>query len=104
MQYVIQSGGKQYIVGPQGEVVVDRLPVNVGESVQMSVIAMIDGDKTQGSLKKTSTVPATVIEHLRGEKIRVSTFKAKVRTRKTIGFRSSLTKVKIGDMKASKAS
>ena len=36
-----------------------------------------------------------IIEQLKGDKIRVAKFKAKVRYRKVMGFRARLTKLKI---------
>jgi ribosomal protein L21 len=38
---------------------------------------------------------ATVVAHLKGEKIRSSKFKAKVRYRKTTGYRHSMTRIQI---------
>lgn len=41
------------------------------------------------------SVKATVVEHTKGDKIRVAKFKAKSRYRRVTGHRQSLTKVKI---------
>ena len=41
--------------------------------------------------KLDGTVPATVVEHLRGEKLKVFTFKPKRGFKKTRGHRSELT-------------
>jgi ribosomal protein L21 len=43
------------------------------------------------------------LEDLRGEKIRVSKFKSKVRYRRTTGFRAALTKVEIQQIGIAKA-
>jgi large subunit ribosomal protein L21 len=40
-------------------------------------------------------VLGVITEHYKGDKIRISKFKAKVRYRKTIGFRPYYTKVKV---------
>jgi large subunit ribosomal protein L21 len=51
-----------------------------------------------GIIKKTQSVEkveASIVEHFKGEKLRVSKFKAKARYRRTTGFRAYLTKVKV---------
>ena len=98
MKYaVIQSGGKQYRVSEGDVIEIDRLSLekekvsfdNVLLLVSEGVIKIgkpfITGEKVQASL----------VENLKGDKIRVSKYKAKVRYRKTTGFRANLTKVKI---------
>ena len=98
MKYaVIQSGGKQYRVSEGDVIEIDRLSLekekvsfdNVLLLVSEGVIKIgkpfITGEKVQASL----------VENLKGDKIRVSKYKAKVRYRKTIGFRPFLSRVKI---------
>jgi len=94
---VIQSGGKQYRVSEGDVIEIDRLSLekekvsfdNVLLLVSEGVIKIgkpfITGEKVQASL----------VENLKGDKIRVSKYKAKVRYRKTIGFRPFLSRVKI---------
>jgi len=48
-----------------------------------------------GTPTLSSKIKATVIDHLKGDKIRVARFKAKSRYRKVKGFRAQLTKIKI---------
>jgi len=94
---VIKTGGKQYLVKENDVISVDRLAGKENDSVELETLAVFD-DK--GSIKlgkpgletKTS---ANIVKNLKGEKIRVSKFKSKVRYRRTTGFRSYLTELKI---------
>src|SRR3989344_1939416 len=99
MQYaVIRSGGKQYKVNVGDTLTIDKLSSGDKKLVVFDeVLLVVDEDKvTLGKPNiKGASVEASLIENKKGEKIRVSKFKAKVRFRKTIGFRSQLSVVKI---------
>jgi len=96
---VIKTGGKQYLVKEGDEIIVDHLSSKKEEAVELPVLAVIDLKKEnieigESLLKKT--VKAKVLEDtLKGDKIRVARFKAKVRYRRVKGFRPTLTKIKI---------
>ena len=99
MQYaVIRSGGKQYKVNVGDTLTIDKLSSGDKKLVVFDeVLLVVDEDKvTLGKPNiKGARVEASLIENKKGEKIRVSKFKAKVRFRKTIGFRPQLSVVKI---------
>jgi len=95
---VVQSGGKQYLVKPDQEIVVQNLPGDE-KSVDLQVLALFDDEK--GSIELglptlKNVLKATVLENVKGEKVRVARFKSKVRYRKVTGFRPQLTRLKIG--------
>lgn len=98
MKYaVIKTGGKQYKVKEGDVIEVDRLSEK-GQKVVFDNLLLVvtDGAVKIGKPKiLKGKVEAQLIENIRGEKIRVSKFKAKVRYRKTTGFRANLSKVKI---------
>lgn len=89
---VVLTGGKQYIVTGNQEIVVDRINTDSNEIELQTIFAINDG-KIAEELKP---IKAEIVEHVKGEKIRVSKFKAKVRYRRVTGFRPSLTRIKIG--------
>ncbi len=95
---VIKAGGKQYLVKKNDEIVVDNLKAKEAASVELETLAIFDTDKEKATLgaplikEKTK---AKILKNLRGDKIRIAKFKAKVRYRKTQGFRPRLTKIKI---------
>lgn len=95
---VIKTGGKQYIVHKDDEIVVDQLPEKANGEVEFEVLATGDdetGDVNLGMPLLDERVKGKVLEALKGDKIRVARFKAKARYRKVRGFRSRLSRVKI---------
>jgi len=96
---VVKTGGKQYLVKEGETIVVDRLPQKKGEVIDLPVLALFNNEKEDleiGDPLLKKTVKAEVVENdLKGEKIRVARFKAKVRYRRVKGFRPTLTKIKI---------
>lgn len=94
---VIKTGGKQYVAKETDFLVVDRLPLKEKETFDIETLAVFDdkGDIRLGNPFLTTKVTATVLEHVKGEKLRISKFKAKVRYRRTTGFRPQLTKIQI---------
>jgi len=96
---VIKTGGKQYLVREGDEVIIDHLSLKKDETIELPTLAIIDSKKEeveigQPILKKT--VKAKVVDDLiKGDKIRVARFKAKVRYRRVKGFRPTLTKIRI---------
>lgn len=95
---VIKTGGKQYLVSEKEEIYVDRLKEEVGKEVFFETLAVWDLEKEDLNLGKptlNSRVKGKILENLKGEKIRVARFKAKVRYRRVKGFRPYLSKVKI---------
>jgi large subunit ribosomal protein L21 len=106
MYAILQHGGHQYRVASGDRILVDRIPVEVGSTVTLeSVLLLGDGAETavaKGSPVEAS-VTATVIAHRRGRKIRVFTYKPKKRHRRTLGYRSQLTELRIDDVARRKA-
>jgi large subunit ribosomal protein L21 len=92
---IVEVGGKQYRVEEGREVVVDRLAVAEGETVQLRPLLIADEGDVRLSDATGSTVTARVVEHLRGPKITISRFKPKRGWRKKTGFRSGLTRLEV---------
>lgn len=95
---VIKTGGKQYIVKEDSEITVDRLKAEEKKLVELETLAVFedDGKIELGHPLLEKKIKAEVLQNMKGDKIRVSKFKAKVRYRKVRGFRPFLTKLKIG--------
>lgn len=95
---VVKTGGKQYLVKDNDEIVVDRIGVKEKDTVELEALAKFDNEKLDIELGEPflkQKVSASVMQHLKGDKIRVARFKSKVRYRKVKGFRGALTKLKI---------
>jgi large subunit ribosomal protein L21 len=106
MYAILQHGGHQYRVASGDRILVDRIPVEVGSTVTLESVLLI-GDGAETDVAKGSpveaSVTATVIAHRRGRKIRVFSYKPKKRHRRTLGFRSQLTELRIDDVARGKA-
>jgi large subunit ribosomal protein L21 len=91
---VIKVGGKQYRVGQDEELVVDRVEGEVGDSVELPVAFVADGDDFDlGSDGRMARVE--VLEHLKGEKIHIYKYRPKKNSRKKIGHRQARTRIKV---------
>jgi large subunit ribosomal protein L21 len=94
---VIRTGGKQYRVSEGDLIEVDKLEKDKGKIFFDDVLLFVS-DKTIKIGKPNlvgERVEAEIIENYKGDKVRVSKFKSKVRYRKVIGFRPSLSRVKV---------
>jgi large subunit ribosomal protein L21 len=107
MKYaIIANGGKQYKVSEGQVLELDRVQADPGSDLAFDQVLMtVDGDAINlgKPFLENVSVTAKVLEQTRGDKIRVSKFKAKAKYRRTIGFRASLTKVEITGLKSKSA-
>lgn len=95
---VIKTGGKQYLVKEGDEITVDRLEDKEKTKIDLETLMIFDEEGKSvdlGTPILTKKVQAEVVSHSKGEKIRVTRFKSKVRYRKVRGFRPFLTTLKI---------
>ncbi len=95
---VVQTGGKQYLVKKEEVIVVDSLEGKPSAKIELNTLALIDTDKESVNLGNPflkEKVKAQLINNVKGDKIRVARFKAKVRYRKVKGFRPKLSRLKI---------
>jgi large subunit ribosomal protein L21 len=95
---VIRTGGKQYKVKVGDVIDVEKLGGDDGASLELEPLLVVDDDgkvtSAADQLAKAK-VTATVVDHHRGTKIRVFTYKNKSRQRRTLGHRQSLTRLKV---------
>lgn len=103
MKYaVITTGGKQFKVSIGEEILVDKLAAAVGKTYNFDKVLLIrnEDDIILGSpYIADAVVVAKVLEDLKGDKITILKFKAKVHYRRKMGFRPLYSKVKIEDIK-----
>ena len=101
MYAIVKVGGKQYRVESGGSLVVDRMHEDEGATVLLEPLMLADGDDTvfDGDDLEKVKVEAKVMGHLRGKKIRVVKFKPKRGYKRTMGHRSELTRLEIGEIK-----
>ena len=105
MEYaILKSGGKQYKILKDSVITVERLHSKVGEKILMDDVLLYVNDDGKIAVGKPNvpgvSVKGTVLEHPKGEKLRIAKFKAKAKYRRVTGYRQYLTKVKIDEIKA----
>ncbi|MCD8188968.1 MAG: 50S ribosomal protein L21 [Clostridiales bacterium] len=99
MTAIIVTGGKQYKVAEGDTLFIEKLPVEVGDTVTFDqVLAVIDGDNaTFGTpVVEGASVEASVVKNGKGKKVRIFKYKPKKGYRKRQGHRQPYTKVTIG--------
>lgn len=98
---IIRTQGKQYMVQKGDSLVLPSMDGEVGSSVSFDEVLLIVDDKKfklGKPLIKGAHVLATIKAHGKGEKIHVRRYKSKVRYRKHIGFRATITTLEIKDI------
>ena len=95
MYAVIKIGGKQYRVEEGQKLLVDRQPHAAGDAFTPDVLMTGGDDVVTDRSKLEGAVSVQVVEHLRGEKIKVFKFKPKRGYKKTRGHRSELTRISV---------
>ena len=94
---IISLAGKQYKVSPGDKIFSARLALPVGSNLTLEpLLSQIRGKTTIGTpVISEVKVIAKILDHTKGDKLRVSKYKAKSRYRKTTGFRPQLTVLEI---------
>lgn len=95
---LIETGGKQYKVEAGQVIDVDRISGKAGEPVELNKVLLIaDGDRTVVGTPtiEGAKVFATYKEEIKGDKVIVFHYKAKVRHRNKTGHRQIYTKLEI---------
>lgn len=104
MYALIETGGKQYRVAPGDVVDVELVAeaAEAGDKVEFDRVLMIGGDEVQVGrpVVEGAVVSASVVDRVRGPKIRVFKMKRRKGYRRTRGHRQDLLRVRIDDIKA----
>lgn len=98
---IVRAGGRQEKVSEGDLVVLDRQATEVGSSIELPALMLVDGDKITSDKKDLDKVKVTaeVLEHTRGKKIVIQKYKNKTGYKKRQGHRQDLTRVKITEIK-----
>ena len=104
MKYaVVEIAGRQYIVEPGRELLVN----NLGDIKSLEcerVLLLSEGDKLSfGEPYLKEKISFDVLEQVKGKKIRVAKYHAKANTRKVKGSRAVLSKIIIAEKAAKPA-
>lgn len=98
MYAIVNIQGQQFKVEKDQQLFVHRLPNTEGDSVEFSEVLLVDnnGEVQVGApVVKGVTVKATVLSHLKGDKVLVFKKKRRKGYQKMNGHRQSFSKIKI---------
>lgn len=98
MYAVVKTGGKQYKVIVGEKLNVEQIPAELDSQIELTEVLMIaDGDKVQVGAPFVSgaKVVAKVVEHGRGEKIRIFKMRRRKHYQKRQGHRQNYTRIEI---------
>jgi large subunit ribosomal protein L21 len=100
---IVSIAGQQFKVEEGQQIFVHRLAANEGDSVSFDAVHLLDNDGkvTIGAPNiKGASVGASVLGHVKGDKVIVFHKKRRKGYRKKNGHRQSFTKIKIESIKA----
>lgn len=100
MYAIVKTGGKQYKVTKGLIFETELLDAEVNSTVELEVVLAADdnGNVVAGNDAANAKASATVVEHGKGKKINIFTYKAKKNIRKRQGHRQPYTKLKIDEI------
>ena len=101
MYAVVKAGGHQYKASVGDELIIERLPNEVGTQVELDQVFLVaDEDEVLVGQPTVdgAVVRATILEEFRGPKILVFKYKPKVRYRVKKGHRQLFTRLEITEI------
>jgi len=103
MYAVVETSGKQYKVSAGAIIDVDKLPVEVGEKIELDrVLLVADGEEVRVGQPtiEGAKILATVTDHVKGPKIIIFKFRPRQRYRRKKGHRQAYTRLTIDEIVA----
>jgi large subunit ribosomal protein L21 len=103
MYAIVEIAGQQFKVEKDQQIFVHRLEQKEGDKVSFDNVLLTDNDgkvKVGAPAVKGAKVDATIIEHLKGDKVIVFKKKRRKGYRKRNGHRQYFTSIKIDNIKA----
>ncbi len=102
MYAIVRSGGRQHKVAVGDVLNIDLVDAEVGSTVNLAPLMLVDGDAVTTEAKKLDQVSVTaeVLAETKGPKIRILKYKNKTGYKKRQGHRQRYLRVKVTDIKA----
>lgn len=97
---IVKAGGRQEKVSVGDVVVVDKLAEEIGSSIELQPLMLVDGDAITVDASKLGkvSVKAEVVDSAKGPKISIIKYKNKSGYRKRQGHRQKMSVVKITEI------
>ena len=104
MYAIIEACGKQYKVEKGSIVYFEKLDAEKGKKVTFDKVLLVSDKETKIGTPYVDgiKVEGKIVDHVKGEKIKIFKYKLKKDYRKTIGHRQNYTKVEITNISAGK--
>ena len=102
MYAIVRSGGQQQKVAVGDVIEIDKVASEVGDSVKLPVVLLVDGDNVTSDADALgkATVTVEVLGATKGPKIIIQKYKNKTGYKKRQGHRQKYTQVKVTDISA----
>ncbi|MCB0907681.1 MAG: 50S ribosomal protein L21 [Nocardioidaceae bacterium] len=98
MYAIVRSGSKQQKVAVGDVIEIDRVDTEVGQTVTLPVVMLVDGDKVTATGLDKAAVTAEVLGATKGPKIIIQKYKNKTGYKKRQGHRQKYTQVKVTEI------
>ena len=100
MYAIVRSGGQQQKVAVGDVIEIDKGAHEVGDSVTLPVVMLVDGEKVTAGADELAKVSVTaeIVRPEKGPKITIMKFKNKTGYRKRQGHRQKYTQVKVTEI------
>ncbi len=101
MYAIVECGGRQYRAEEGHSFIVEKLPYEVGEKIELDRVLLIsdEGEINVGQpAVDGALVKATVVEQFRGKKIFVWKYRPRKRYRRRQGHRQSYTRLLVDEI------
>ena len=100
MYAIVRAGSRQQKVAVGDVIEIDKVAQQVGDSVSLPVVMLVDGEKVTAGADALAkaTVTAEVLGGTKGPKITILKYKNKTGYRKRQGHRQKYTQVKVTDI------
>lgn len=103
MYAIVETGGRQYRAEVGQTIQTERLPYQVGESINLDKVLLVaDEESIQigTPVVPDAVVRATVVDQFKGKKIRILKYKPRIRYRVRQGHRQHYTRLRIDEIVA----
>ena len=101
MYAVVKSGARQYRASVGDTIIVERLPANVGEQLELDQVLLVaDGEQVEVGRPTVdgAKMLATVVAQEKGPKVKIFKYHPRKRYRQRAGHRQRYTRLRVDEI------